>query len=427
MTSAVARCAACSQPLPSSARERAEGYFLKALLSATELLGRALGRSLGQLHDSEIARNARYAETEELRLKLRLADEKNAILAARWHKIPERHRPHYTPSLRYRILQVKKLEGLSRRETGRTFQLAKNTIARWEQEASGDPETPTAGSMVKPIPPVRRFADVVRHVVHVMDLAGFGGNDSIARHLARAGVKLASRTIGRIRKEKRHTSAPTPLAAAPLPKSVIARYPNHLWMADLTEIAGFLRSSIFKLAVVYDVFSRMPLAARLSRTEPGANEIAELFDQAAARFGPPRHFVSDKGCQFTSRLFSETLSKSRVHHRFGAVGKTGSIALIERFWRTIKEMLALRTSKPASLAGLQNRLELGLFYYAHFRPHQALAGATPAEIYSGKQPAHLAAAPPPRARRGEVVADLPLAIAFLDPDRRLPILLPKAA
>jgi hypothetical protein len=45
---------------------------------------------------------------------------------------------------------------------------------------------------------------------------------------------------------------------------------------------------------------------------------------------------------------------------------------------------------------LMQKIELGLIHYALFRPHQGLAGATPAEIYFGRTPSHLSALPPPR-------------------------------
>jgi hypothetical protein len=82
------------------------------------------------------------------------------------------------------------------------FRVSTETIARWEMEATG-----ADGEVVRPLvatdPPVRRFADVVRAVVKTMELAGFGGNDLIARTLARAGWKLSARTVGRIRRECR--------------------------------------------------------------------------------------------------------------------------------------------------------------------------------------------------------------------------------
>jgi hypothetical protein len=50
----------------------------------------------------------------------------------------------------------------------------------------------------------------------------------------------------------------------------VARYPNHVWMADLTEIPGFLRIFSCVLGGILDVRSRMPLAARLYPKQPTA-------------------------------------------------------------------------------------------------------------------------------------------------------------
>jgi len=409
---------------------RVNPNYLQALRHACHLFGLTAGLELGRLRESENTFASLYAKIKELELRLHLAQKSYAILAARWSKIPERHRPHYTPPQRFEILQVKDLEGLSRKETAKRFLLSKNTVARWEEDVQANPEEKTVGSLVKPIPPVRRIADAVRHLVQTMKAAGFEGKDTIARFLARAGLKISARSVGRIVKEKAprrpffQSAAKAPGKARQFLK---AKCPNHVWMADLTEILSLFALFSFKLAVVYDVFSRMPLAATLFPGEPGAAAIAALFSQAAARFGSPRHFVSDQGSQFTASIFRQLLAQFAVSHRFGAVGKTGSIALIERFWRTLKDKLALRTFKPLLLADLSKRLELGLYYYACHRPHQALGGATPAEIYFGKTPAHLSALPAPRGRPEEDTGKLPIRIAFLDPERRLPILIRKAA
>ncbi len=272
---------------------------------------------------------------------------------------------------------------------------------------------------------MRRYADVVRHLVRTMALCGFGGNDLIARTLARAGWKISSRTVARVRKEK---LPPAPLAGRlAISRTVTARHPNHVWMADLTEIPGLFRIFSFKLAVVFDAFSRMPLASRLFLIEPGSKQIARLFKKAAAAHGSPRHFVSDQGTQFTAAAFRKTLERIGTRQRFGAVGKIGSIALIERFWRTLKGLLALRSLRPLVVGDLRRRLALGLFYYAYLRPHEALGGATPAEIYFASTPVHLAAVHPPRGTPGQRPRASPFAIRFLDPERRLPFLVPRAA
>ena len=92
----------------------------------------------------------------------------------------------------------------------------------------------------------------------------------------------------------------------------------------------------------------------------------------------------------------------------------------------MKELLCLRAFPPLFRQDLERRLQLGLRYYAFFKPHQGLHGATPAEIYFGVEPSHLRAVPPPRARLGEGRPDPLFLIDFLDNERRLPVLV-KAA
>jgi len=116
-----------------------------------------------------------------------------------------------------------------------------------------------------------------------------------------------------------------------------------------------------------------------------------------------------------------------VKQRFGAVGKKGSIALIERLWRTLKDTLGLRLMGPLAAEDLMAKVEMGLVHYAHFRPHWGLGGATPAEIYFGRTPSHLSAIPPPRGRPGEGPIDPPFRIEYLDAERLLPVLVRKAA
>jgi hypothetical protein len=72
------------------------------------------------------------------------------------------------------------------------------------------------------------------------------------------------------------------------------------------------------------------------------------------------------------------------------------------------------------------KIELGFVHYTYFRPHQALGGATPAEIYFGPTHAHLSAIPPPRGRPGECPMDLPFRVEYLDTERLLPVLVRKA-
>jgi putative transposase len=199
-----------------------------------------------------------------------------------------------------------------------------------------------------------------------------------------------------------------------------------VWLADLTEIRGFLGLVTYKLVVVMDLFSRMPLASGVFASEPSASEVLAVLDRAVCRHGPPRHFVSDRGAQFTSAAFRGRLAAHAVRQRFGAVGQYGSIAIVERFWRTLKGLLGVRLSPALSKTHLEHRVDRALCYYACLRPHQGLAGATPAEVFNDVEQAAASAVRPPRrtARSPTSAQPLPLAVVYLDPERRLPVLVP---
>lgn len=401
---------------------------LRALMKATHLLGLALAARLREYRDGRDPALDRFAQIQEQVLHASLLREALDVLGSRWDKLPERQRPHYSAEARFRILRLRALLALSAAETARTFRISLGTVLRWEGEAQARPDRKTVGCLLKPDPPVRRFADVVRHIVQTLTLAGFPGDASVAAALAHAGWRLSRRTVQRIRSEGPLTSQPQTLRPAAKSHGVRARFPHHVWMLDITEFPGLLRLFSFKVAVAFDVFSRSPLAARVFLTEPSAADIGSLFSTAVRRFGAPRHTVSDRGSQFTAEAFRNCLARHGVRHRYGAIGRAGSIAVIERFFRTLKALGGFRTRPPLLRVDLERRLASVLSHYIWLRPHQGLTGATPAEAMLGLRPAQLDAVAPPRGRPGEAVdASPPFELRYLGADRRLPYLLRKAA
>lgn len=409
-------------------RRNLDTLALRALMKATHLLGLALASRLREYRDGRDPALDRFAQIQEQVLHASLLREALDILGSRWDKLPERQRPHYSAEARFRILRLRALLALSAAETARTFRVSLGTVLRWEGEAQAKPDCASIGCLLKPDPPVRRCADVVRHIVQTLTLAGFPGDASVAASLAHAGWRLSRRTVQRIRREKPVTVPPRPPWPAIQIRCVRARFPHHVWMLDITEIPGLLRLFSFKVAIAFDVFSRSPLAAWVFLSEPSAADIGSLFTTAVRRFGAPRHTVSDRGSQFTAETFRRCLARHGVRHRYGAVGRTGSIAVIERFFRTLKALGGFRTKPPLLRMDLERRLASVLSYYIWLRPHRGLRGSTPAEAIRGLRPAQLDAVPPPRGRPGEAVeVSPPFELRYLAPDRRLPYLVRKAA
>jgi transposase InsO family protein len=129
-------------------------------------------------------------------------------------------------------------------------------------------------------------------------------------------------------------------------------------MVDLTDVKGMFGLVTFKVAVVFDAFSRMPLSARVFSKEAAAAEIARFVSRTAKQRGRPAHFVSDRARCFTGQIFRRKLRRLGVRQRFGAIGKKGSIALIERLWRTLRDALGLRLLRPLVAENLMEKVEL---------------------------------------------------------------------
>jgi transposase InsO family protein len=402
-----------------------------ALVEAHSLLGLSLGYRLVDLRAKDDPLLASQAKIEELEARVAASEEIIALLGGRWDKIPDRERPHYTPEQRFRIVRIRRVLHLSVHDTAQIFRVSVDTIYEWDREARREPEKETIGSLVQPAPPARRYDDLTHHLVQTMGLLGFGGNLKIAECLANAAIRLSRRTVGRYRKQRRvpppeGVPAPTTPRKPDRQLAVTARFVGHVWMMDLTTVPRLFGFRRFFVATVFDVFSRMPLAVETFSSQPSAARVTRLFDRAAQRFGRPKHFISDQGVQFTSELFQQVLSCLRVRQRFGAIGQKGSIAILERFWRTIKGAAGLTPLPPLNQQDLDRRLELALAHYAHHRPHRNLGGATPAEVFFGDRPRHLDAVQPPRGRPGARARPSSVKIASLDKEGRYPVLLKTA-
>jgi len=142
----------------------------------------------------------------------------------------------------------------SAQETARLFLVCPNTILNWEKAT--DPDARIAGSLVKPTPPIRRAADVVRSLVQQMTRLGLGGQDLLARILARAGWRVSARSVGRYRKQRLvpfdPTSGPAPGTRASKP--VVTRFVHHVWMMDVSQVQQFLGPDLL-MAAVFDALT----------------------------------------------------------------------------------------------------------------------------------------------------------------------------
>lgn len=112
----------------------------------------------------------------------------------------------------------------------------------------------------------------------------------------------------------------------------------------------------------------------------------------------PRHLITDHGGQFVDFRFRQWCRRRGIRQRFGAVGKYGSVSVIERFIRTLKDECTRLLLVPYQRNSFRRELVHFVSWYNEDRPHTRLDVRTPNEVYFGKKPAYLAPRFEPRRR-----------------------------
>jgi hypothetical protein len=112
----------------------------------------------------------------------------------------------------------------------------------------------------------------------------------------------------------------------------------------------------------------------------------------------------------------------------GAVHQYGSIAVIERFIKSFKDEWLRRLIIPLRLETMRKELRAYAFWFSEHRPHQALDGCTPREIYDDvvplSQARHFTLRPTCTADQDDAVSSfqLTLAVTYYEGRRHLPII-----
>lgn len=160
---------------------------------------------------------------------------------------PQR-RPHYPPTERMAILELRATRGWSLEQGTRVFLVTAETVSSWMQRI----EEAGAQALVQTGQPVNKFPELVRYLVQRLKvLCPTLGKQKIAQVLCRAGIHLGTTTVGRILKETLHPKPKQPhvspqsadqetphetVSDAVVKRVVTAKRCNHVWHVDLTLV-----------------------------------------------------------------------------------------------------------------------------------------------------------------------------------------------
>jgi putative transposase len=356
----------------------------------------SLTSARGWAANSIDARVRLKAQRDRLCQEIALLREEIRIKDLRMGRVAPHRRPHYAPIERMAILELRAARGWTAVQTADRFLVTPATITSWMQRL--DEEGPDA--LLQLHEPVNKFPDFVAYIGRRLKiLCPSMGRARIAQVLCRAGLHLGVTTVGRMLRER---PKPEPVASAACLRRVQANRPNHVWHIDLTTVptsAGLWTSWLpwampqrwpfcWWLAVVVDHFSRRVMGVAVFESQPSSKAVRSFLNRTIYRAGTsPKYVITDQGSQFTDTGFRRWCRRKRIGQRFGAVGKYGSLAVVERFIRTLKAECTRRILVPHDKQNFEDELALFVAWYNGYRPHSHFEACTPNEIYYRRIPA----------------------------------------
>ena len=234
-------------------------------------------------------------------------------------------------------------------------------------------EGPSSGAMARPKPPW-----VVEEVLRLKALMPLNGCRKIAA------------SFNHLHRRKRVTVGKTYVATvleregyrlAEIRREIRRRKPrrvpkNLIWGLDLTYVRHADESR--PVLGLLDHGTRACLALRDLPSKSTITVLRALLD-VVERFGTPKVIRTDNEAVFTSVLFRIGLRILGVRHQTTAPVSPWENGRIERFFSSFKERFRLR---PTQSMQLQTDLDFFRVWYNYARPHQSLAGLTPAMTWN---------------------------------------------
>ena len=190
-------------------------------------------------------------------------------------------------------------------------------------------------------------------------------------------------SVIRRKRKKYQSSTPETTAENILNRDFFAKAPNEKWATDVTEFKWYEGPVVHKLylSAILDLYDLSPVAWVVSRRNDN-KLVLDTFEKAI-RANPNAKpiFHSDRGFQYTSKLFQKKLLQQGMTQSMSRVGHCIDNGPTENFWGIVKsEMYYLDTFTDEQ--SLRNAIADYMTFYSNERVQTRFKGKTPAEVRS---------------------------------------------
>ena len=224
-----------------------------------------------------------------------------------------------------------------------------------------------------------RFSHILGYRRMTAWINHFNNTAYTTKRVHRIMKKLGIHAVIRRKKKKYQSSSPEITAENILKRDFSATKPNQKWTTDVTEFKVPGEKKKLYLSAILDLYDRSIVSYAVS----SRNDNRLVFDtfDAAIQKNPDATpiFHSDRGFQYTSRMFQQKLYKQEMIQSMSRVGRCIDNGPTEGLWGIIKtEMYCLYeiTDEATLKAAIDNYIH----FYNYDRPQERYDWKPPAQI-----------------------------------------------
>ena len=207
----------------------------------------------------------------------------------------------------------------------------------------------------------------------------FNHTNHSKKRVHRIMKKLGIHSIIRKKKKKYISSTPEIVAENKLNRDFYAAAPNVKWVTDVTEFKIPGETKKLYLSVILDLYDRYPVGYVISNRNDN-KLVFQTFDKAIAANPEAKPlFHSDRGFQYTSKVFQKKLRDYKIEQSMSRVGHCIDNGPTEGFWGIIKTEM-YQMYDITNEVSLRYAIKDYLRFYSEERPQDRYHCKTPMEV-----------------------------------------------
>jgi len=191
--------------------------------------------------------------------------------------------------------------------------------------------------------------------------------------------KLNIHAVIRRKKKKYNSSTPEAIAGNKLKRDFNATAPNQKWSTDVTEFKVPGEKKKLYLSAILDLYDRYPVSYVISCKNDNRLVFRTYNKAIASNPDAKPIFHSDRGFQYTSKVFQQKLKEQEIEQSMSRVGHCIDNGPTEGFWGIIKtEMYQMYDITDE--ASLRFAIIDYMRFYSEERPQDRFHCKTPLEV-----------------------------------------------